>query len=141
VSQVGGLARVWRLVGSPAAGRLLGCTLCSNFVRTLSLFTLASSPVRRFISPSLPACARRKKSLYPPRPSKWPAQRATFERASGELPGGAVEQKLGTLPDDRCAPGGLSDCTLCTNLIRPARYSPSRLLTSAVSFILYYLFS
>jgi hypothetical protein len=50
---------------------------------------------------------------------------------SGELPGGAVEQKLGTLPDDGCAPGGLSDCTLCTNLIR--RYYSEKALVPTLS--------
>src|SRR5207248_178483 len=47
-----------------------------------------------------------------------PAQQETFERASGELPGGAVEQKLGALSDDGCARGRPQRCTLCTNFIR-----------------------
>jgi hypothetical protein len=34
------------------------------------------------------------------RRGRGPAQRETFERERGELPGGTVEQKLGALPDD-----------------------------------------
>jgi hypothetical protein len=45
-----------RVFGPPDADRLSGCTLCINFIRAHSRFTFASSPVRRFPSPSPSAC-------------------------------------------------------------------------------------
>src|SRR5207244_5653462 len=66
-----------------------------------SPFTLASSPARRFLHRPTTDLPPSGKNLAPAhtrlrtRLSKWPAQRVNFERERGELPGGAVEQKLG----------------------------------------------
>ena len=96
-----------------AWGRPRRCTLCNEPDSGHSILTLAASPVRRFPSPSPLACRPAEKNPAPPhtrlrtRLSKWAAQRETFERASGELPGGAVELDS--------ARGRPQTCTVCNN--------------------------
>ena len=48
-----------------APGRLSGCTLCTNFIRAHSLFTLASCPARRFLHRHHRSAAQREKISHP----------------------------------------------------------------------------
>jgi hypothetical protein len=86
----------------------------------------------RFFSPppfplTVAAClppTLQKSSPHPPHSAplaftKWRAQRETFERESGELPGGAVEQNCGPLLMTVGLRADFQRCTLCTDSIKP----------------------
>ena len=96
-----------------ARGRRQRCTLCTNFTRAHSLLTLAASPVRRFPSPSPPACRpagknpRTRDTLGCALVSKCGRPNGNFWTASGELPGGAIELDS--------ARGRPQTCTVCNN--------------------------
>ena len=108
-----------------SSGPTFGLHTVHQFHSGHSLFSLASSPVRRFLHRHHPPAAQREKNPCIRR-TLGSALDSRSGRPNGKLLNGNVGSSLagrsnrnwGALPDDGWAPGRRHRCTLCTNFIR-----------------------